>query len=41
MVADSRFTDDLNFASQLLKPLLDDSRIFCYRHNLVTGTYHV
>ena len=41
MMADSRFTDDLNLTSQLLKSLLQDSRIFCHRNDLVRGAYHV
>ena len=41
MMADSRFTDDLNLTSQLLEPLLQDGRIFCHRDDLVAGAYHV
>ena len=41
MVPDSRFTDDLNLTSQSLESLLYDSRIFCYRNDLVRGAYHV
>ena len=41
MVSNSRFTDDLNLTSQLLKPLLQDGRIFCHRDDLITSSYHV
>ena len=41
MVPNSRFTDDLNLTSQLLKPLLQDGRIFCHRDDLITGSHHV